>query len=210
MHLQDFGYHTNCNAEHRGYENQLNGRKFLFEEFFRAADDEKQKGKDNDTFDIRHKGEISAISQGFGKHDQSRGEQQRGDDRLCARKKALEPLGLGKSLQERCNEQDDDEGGEHHAEGRKDRSEGACLGGADVGGHVDGDGAGCRLANADETVEIRLSHPVVCKHRLLDKGDHRKTAAEGEKTDLEEFPEEQEKFQDKCHFQCSSFPGSAA
>ena len=78
------------------------------------------------------------------------------------------------------DQEDDDEGRQHHGEGGQDRAEDAALAAAHVGGQIHHDGTRGALAHGDHIGEAVLGEPAVGEHHVPDQGDGAVGAAEGE------------------------------
>ena len=97
---------------------------------------------------------------------------------------------MGEGRDQAGQGRDDDERGEHHAQGGDNAAGDPALLLTDKGSRVNGDDAGRTLANGIIVAQLILGGPVLFLHDLpLQNGQHGHASAEGHYADLREGQE---------------------
>ena len=132
------------------------------------------------------------MEHGDSDHQQAR----RGDQTHRAGAQAVKgrvhSLVLAEFLQHPGDDQDDDDGGSHQAQGRHHRAGYPGGGKAHVGGHIDADGARGGLGHGDHIRKLCRGKPAGFIRHAVEEGQGRHPAAHGEEAGLEELPEQAE------------------
>src|SRR5664279_2324867 len=114
-----------------------------------------------------------------------------------AGKEALDPDVVLEAGEEDGDDDDDGHGRDADAQCGKDGPQDTALRVADKCGHVNGDRAGCDLADAQHVIELLILEPVVLLDDVaLYHQDHGVPAADGKRANDEEDPEQQKLFSD--------------
>ncbi len=92
----------------------------------------------------------------------------------------------------RSDDEDDDDGGGDEPDSGDCAAKDACGFIADIGGHVDAEGAGRRFADRDHVSELVQGEPSGALAHVGQEWDGRKAAADREQSDKKEFYEQLE------------------
>ena len=128
--------------------------------------------------------------EGLAHDDKARRRDERGGRGTQAVERTRDVLTVAERLQESRDDEDHNDARRNEADGRRHRAGHAPGQEADVGRHVDADGAGGGLGHGDHVRELRAGEPAGLIRHIVEERKRGHAAADGEKAGLEKFPEE--------------------
>ena len=127
--------------------------------------------------------------EGLAHDDKSRRRDERGGRGAQAVERTRDALTVAERLQESRDDEDHNDARRNETDGRRHRAGHAPGQEADVGRHVDADGAGGGLGHGDHVRELRAGEPAGLIRHIVEERKCGHAAADGEKAGLEKFPE---------------------